>query len=380
MKVSCLQENLAKGLSMVSRAVAPRTATLPVLTHVLLSTDSGRLKIAATNLELGVTCWIGAKVESEGSIALPARTFSDLVSLLPQDKVELDLNERTQTVRVQSGRTDANVKGIDAQEFPIIPTFNTGTASVAYINPTVLKKMISQVVFAAAIDESRPMLTGVQIRLDGKSITMVATDGFRLSMRKSDLIEPVAEPKSFLIPAKAVGEVARVMGEQEEPVAISVTPSNGQVLFHMSNVDVVAQLLDQKFPEVEHIIPKKHTTRTIVNSADFLKACRQASIFARESLDTMKLSIKPGEDLEPGKLAVTARADETGDNLSEVEASVNGDAIDIAFNVKFLIDVLSAVDAPQIAIETTASRSAGVVKMVGDDDFLHVIMPMNLPR
>ena len=161
--------------------------------------------------------------------------------------------------------------------------------------------MISQVVFAAAIDESRPMLTGVQIRLDGKSITMVATDGFRLSMRKSDLKEPVAEPKSFLIPAKAVAEVARVMGDQEEPVAISVTPSNGQVLFHMSNVDVVAQLLDQKFPEVEHIIPKKHTTRTIVNSADLLKACRQASIFARESLDTMKISIKPGEELGAGQ-------------------------------------------------------------------------------
>lgn len=378
MKVSCLQENLAKGLSIVSRAVAPRTATLPVLTHVLLATDNGRLKIAATNLELGVTCWIGGKVETEGAVTLPSRTFADLVALLPQDTVNLELNVRTQTVRVQSGRTDANIKGIDAQEFPIIPTFNSTAA--AFIDPAVLKKMINQVVFSAATDESRPTLTGVLTKLDGKTITMAATDGFRLSVRKAELKESVAEARTFLIPAKALAEVARVMGEQEEPVAISLTPTNGQVLFHMNNVDVVAQLIDQKFPDYEHIIPRKHETRSVMNSADLLKACRQAGIFARDSLDTMRLAIKPGEELEPGKVTVTARADETGDNLSEVEAIVNGGGVEIGFNVKYLIDVLAVVDTPQVAIETTQPRSPGVVRMVGDENFLHVIMPMHLPK
>ena len=378
MKVSCLQENLAKGLSIVSRAVAPRTATLPVLTHVLLATDNGRLKIAATNLELGVTCWIGGKVETEGAVTLPSRTFADLVALLPQDTVNLELNVRTQTVRVQSGRTDANIKGIDAQEFPIIPTFNSTAA--AFIDPAVLKKMPNQVVFSAATDESRPTLTGVLTKLDGKTITMAATDGFRLSVRKAELKESAAEARTFLIPAKALAEVARVMGEQEEPVAISLTPTNGQVLFHMNNVDVVAQLIDQKFPDYEHIIPRKHETRSVMNSADLLKACRQAGIFARDSLDTMRLAIKPGEELEPGKVTVTARADETGDNLSEVEAIVNGGGVEIGFNVKYLIDVLAVVDTPQVAIETTQPRSPGVVRMVGDENFLHVIMPMHLPK
>ncbi len=317
-------------------------------------------------------------METEGAVTLPARTFSDLVSLLPQDTVNLELNVRTQTVRVQSGRTDANIKGIDAQEFPIIPTFNSTAA--AFIDPAVLKKMINQVVFCAATDESRPTLTGVLTKLDGKTITMAATDGFRLSVRKAELKEPVAEAKTFLIPGKAVAEVARVMGEQEEPVAISITPSNGQVLFHMSNVDVVAQLIDQKFPDYEHIIPRKHETRSVMNSADLLKACRQAGIFARDSLDTMRLAIKPGEELEPGRVTVTARADETGDNLSEVEAMVNGGGVEIGFNVKYLIDVLSVVDTPQIALETTQPRSPGVVRMVGDDNFLHVIMPMHLPK
>lgn len=378
MRISCLQENLARGLNIVSRAVAPRTATLPVLTHVLLATDNGRLKIAATNLELGVTCWIGAKVEDEGAITVPARTFSDLVALLPADRVDLELNIRTQTLRVQAGKTDNNIKGIDAQEFPIIPTFNA-TAAV-FVEPAVLKKLIAQVVFAAATDESRPTLTGVLTKLDGDTISMAATDGFRLSVRSGKLKEAVAEPRTFLIPARALAEVARVMGDQEEAVAISVTPSHGQVLFHMANVDVVAQLIDQKFPDYEPIIPKKHDTRTVMNTADMLKACRQASIFARDSLDTVRLTVKPGEELEPGKVKVTARADATGDNESELEATVNGEGVEIGFNVKYLIEALAAIDAPQVALETTQPQRPGVIRAIGDEQFMHLIMPMHLPR
>jgi DNA polymerase III subunit beta len=378
MKISCLQENLAKGLNIVGRAVATRTATLPVLTHVLLATDGGRLKVAATNLELGINCWIGAKVEDEGSITVPARPFTELIGLLPPDRVELDLNIRTQTLRVQCGRTDNNIKGIDAQEFPIIPTFEP--ANAAYIDATALKKMISKVAFAAAVDESRPMLTGVLTKLENDKITMAAADGFRLSVCTGQLKEPVAEARAILIPAKAVAEVARVVGEQEEPVAISVTPSRGQVLFHMNNVDLVAQLIDQRFPDYEGIIPKRTDTRTVVNTADILKACRQASIFAREASDTMRLRIAPSGDLEPGKVTVTAHADETGDNQSQLEASVTGGEIEIAFNVKYLIDVLSIIDTPQTSIETTAPKSPGLLKPVGDDTFLHVVMPMHLPR
>jgi DNA polymerase-3 subunit beta len=223
-------------------------------------------------------------------------------------------------------------------------------------------------------------MTGVLTKLEGDTITMVATDGFRLSVRKGKLKEPVAEARTILVPAKAIAEVGRVIGDQEEPVAISITPTLGQVLFHMSNVDVVAQLIDQKFPNYEHIIPKKHETRTILNTADMLKACRQAGIFARESLDTVRLSIKPGEDVDPGRMTVTARADETGDNQSDLEASVHGQAIEIGFNVRFLIDALSVIDTPQVAVETTSARSAGILKAIGDDDVLHVLMPMNLPR
>ena len=377
MKVSCLQENLAKALNNVSRAVAARTATLPVLTHVLLATEGGRLKISATNLELGINCWIGAKVEDEGAITVPARTFTELISLLPPDRVDLELNIRTQSLRVICRHTDTNIKGIDAQEFPIIPAFQPDSA--AFIDAAVLKKMISKVAFAAATDESRPMLTGVMTKLDGDKITMAAADGFRLSVCTGVLKEPVAEPRAMLIPARAVAEVARVIGEQEEPVAITVTPSHGQVLIHLQNTDVVAQLIEQKFPDYEPIIPKKHTTRTVVNTADLLKACRQAGIFARESSDTMRLKITPSNG-EPSQVTITAKADETGDNLSLLDATTEGDEVEIAFNVKYLIDVLSVIDTPQTAIETTLPKSPGLIKPVGDPTFLHVIMPMHLAR
>ena len=159
-----------------------------------------------------------------------------------------------------------------------------------------------------------------------------------------------------------------------------VTPSRGQVLFHMQNVDVVAQLIDQRFPDYQPIIPKRFDTRTIVSTADMLKACRQASIFARESSDTMRLKITPNDDVEPGKVIVTARADETGDNESQLEANSSGNGVEIAFNVKFMIDVLSVIDSPQVALETTTAKSPGLLRPLGDDNFLHVVMPMHLPR
>lgn len=178
MKVSCLQENLAKGLSIVSRAVASRSTTLPVLANVMLSTDSGRLKLSATNLEIGINTWVGAKVDEEGAITVPARTFSDLVNTLPPELIEMELSVRTQTLHLHCGRSEANIKGIDAQTFPLIPT-PEGVGQIL-IDPENLTKMIHQVAFAAATDESRPMLTGVLAKFDQDQLTMAAADGFRL--------------------------------------------------------------------------------------------------------------------------------------------------------------------------------------------------------
>lgn len=387
MKLTCLQENLAKGLNIVSRVVAPRMAALPVLTHVLLATDNGRLKIAATNLELGITCWVGAKVDRDGAITVPARALSELVALLPQEKVELELNVRTQSLSVKSGKTSDLIKGIDAQEFPIIPTFNENAA--AYIAPDELRRLISHVVFCASTDESAPMLTGVLTRIEGDTITMVGSDRFRLSVKSARLSEPVAQPLRMLIPAKALAEVARALNEQTDPVAICVSATHGQVLFHLTSVDVVAQLIDHNFLDYERILPRSHATRAVTQTADLLRACRRASIYARDVNDRMQLQIRPGTVIdnpdEPeseietshGIIAVTAHAEDTGDNLSDIEALISGEGMDIGFNVRYVIDVLSAIDAPQVIIETASPRSAVAFRLVGDDSFLHIIMPLN---
>ncbi len=378
MKISCLQENLTKGLGIVSRAVASRSTTLPVLSNIMLSTDNGRLKLSATNLEIGINCWIGAKVELEGAITVPARTFADLVNTLPPDRIDMELSVRTQTLHLRCGRSEANIKGIDAQEFPLIPS-PEGDEQIL-IEPDVLKKMISQVAFAAATDESRLMLTGVLTKFDGDQLTMAAADGFRVSVRSATLDTPAPNPLQVLIPSKALIELARIAGEQQDPVQVTFTPSRNQILFHLTNTDLVAQLIDLQFPDYEQIIPKQYSTRTVASTNEMLKACRAANIFARESANTTRLNITPGGELTPGHVNVAARSDETGDNVGEVDASIEGDPITIAFNVRYLLDVLSVIDTTQISLETTTPNNPGVIKPIGDSDYIHVIMPMQIGR
>jgi DNA polymerase-3 subunit beta len=375
MKVSCLQENLAKGLGIVGRAVSPRS-TLPVLGNVLLATDTGRLKLSATNLEVGINCWIGAKVEEEGAITVPARTFIDLVNALPPERVDMELVVRTQTLNLRASRSEANVKGIDAQEFPLVPV-PEGEGGIS-IEADVLRTAIDQVAFAAATDESRPILTGVLAKFDGTQLTLAAADGFRLSVRTIPLPHAVPDAFSVIVPARALTELGRVSGEQKDPIVVTVTPTRNQILFQLTDIVLVSQLIDGNFPDYRQIIPVERTTHTVMDTATFLKACKTALIFARDAAHITRLHVKPGSELAPGHVVVSATSAETGDDVSELDASIEGEEVEIAFNVRYLIDLLSVVGTPQVALDTTTSSSPGVVRPVGDMDYTHVIMPMHL--
>jgi len=377
MKVSCLQENLSKGLGIVGRAVSPRS-TLPVLGNVLLSTDAGRLKLSATNLEVGITCWVGARVDEDGAITVPARTFVDLVNALPPEQVDMELVVRTQTLNLQAGRSEANIKGIDAQEFPIVP-IPDGENGIS-VDPDVLRTAVSQVAFAAATDESRPILTGVLAKFEDSQLTLAAADGFRLSVRTIPLPEPIPDPFSIIIPARALTELGRISSEQKDPIIITVTPTRNQVLFQLTDIVLVSQLIDGNFPDYRQIIPRERVTHTVADTAAFLKACKAAIIFARESNDITRVHIKPGSELTPGHVIISATSAETGDDVSEFDAVVEGEEIEIAFNVRYMIDLLSVVGTPQVALDTTTSSSPGVVRPVGDAEYTHVIMPMHLGR
>ncbi len=376
-KVSCLQENLAKGLSIVGRAVATRS-TLPVLSNVMLATDGARLKLSATNLEIGIVCWIGAKVEEDGSITVPARLLTDFINSLPPERIDMELTVRTQTLNLKCARFEANIKGIDAQEFPLIPT--AGEDSRISLDPSMLRQMIDQVVLAAATDESRPILTGVLAKFQGEQLTLAAADGFRLSVRTAHLSEPVSEPVTVIVPARALAEIPRISAEQEQPIEVTITPARNQALFHMANVDLVSQLIEGNFPDYNQIIPKSYSTRTVVSTSDLLKATKTANIFARDAANIVRLEIVPGGELAPGRVTLTATSAEVGDNVGEIDAVIEGEGMEIAFNAKYLIDVLSVVDAAQVVLETTTASSPGVIKPIGSEDFTHVIMPMHISR
>jgi DNA polymerase-3 subunit beta len=375
MKISVLQENLAHGLNIVSRAVSPRS-TLPVLANVLVATDEGRLRLSATNLELGITCWIGAKIQEEGSTTVPARTFTELVSTLIDKQVDMSLNVRTQTLNVHCGSSNTDLKCIDSQEFPPMPV--PDITHGIQINVADLKEMIQQVAFAASNDDARPILTGVLITVTGEKITLAAADGFRLSVRNAILSSPVPRAISAVIPARALMELARIASDSEQAITMILPPGRGQVVFRLKDVELVSQLIEGSFPDYEQIIPRSYKTRTIVSTYSFLKACKQAEIFAREGSHITRLNITPGGELKPGSVTISGQSEETGFNQTDIDATVEGSQLLIAFNVKFMREVLEVIKTPNVALETTQDTAPGVLRPVGDDNFLHVIMPMHL--
>lgn len=371
MKLSCLQENLNKGLGIVGRAVATRT-TLPITQNVLLATDQSRLKLAATNLEMAITYWTGAKVEEEGAITIPARLLSEFISSLPNDHINMTLTQHS--LQLKCARFEARINGLDAEDFPPIPQVSDGIATK--IEAESLRKGISQVAFAAATEESRPVLTGVQAEFDGDKLTLAAADGFRLAVHNAPLLSPVSDKTAAIIPARALNELNRFLSDQEEPVEITLNQQKSQALFRLKNIEMVSQLIQGAFPNYSQLIPESYTTRAVVDVAEFLRATRMASIFARDGSGIVRLIMTSGTELTPGKMNISARAEEIGDNVGEIDALIDGEPAKIAFNAKYLSDVLSVLHQNQVALETTTPSSPGVLRPVGVDNYIHIVMPM----
>jgi DNA polymerase-3 subunit beta len=373
MKVSCLQENLSKGLAVVGRAVATRT-TLPITNNVLIATEQSRLKLAATNLEIAISCWIGAKLEEEGAITVPARLLTDFVNSLPSEQIDMYLPPKSRTLELRCARWEARVSGQSADDFPPIPQIGEGVKTM--VEPELLSAAIRHTVFAAATDESRPVLTGVYAEFEGEKLTLAAADGFRLAVHKLPPSSPVVEKTGLIIPARSLVELNRFLGGQEQPVAITINPQRSQVLFQLQDVEIVSQLIQGTFPNYSQLIPQSYVTRAIIDISDFSRATKTASIFARDGGGIVRLIITPGEEISPGRITISARAEELGDNLGEVDAIVDGEKAKIAFNSKYLLDVLGVLDEEQVALETTGSSSPGVFRPIGSEDYIYVVMPM----
>jgi len=373
MKLSCLQENLNRGLGIVGRAVATRS-TLPITNNVLLATDQSRLKLVATNLEMATTYWLGAKVEEEGAITVPARLLIEFVNSLPSEKIDISLFPKTKTLELRCARFEARISGTDAKDFPPIPKVEGGIKTKVEVD--ALHQGINQVVFAAATEESRPVLTGIDAQFDGKLLTLAAADGFRLAVFKLPIATAAGQKTEVIIPARTLAELSRLAAEQEEAVEITVNPEKSQALFRLKNTELVSQLVQGTFPQYSQLIPQKYTTRAVVDVASFLRATKTAAIFARDGSGIVRLQIASGGKTAAGKITVSARSEEIGDDVGEIDATVEGEESKIAFNGKYLTEVLSVLHEPKVALETTNPSSPGVLRPVGMDNYIHVIMPM----
>ena len=373
MKLSCLQENLNRGLSIVGRAVATRS-TLPITQNILLSAEQSQLKLAATNLEMATTCWIGAKIEQEGEITVPARLLIDFVNSLPNDLIEINLPAASRILELKSGHFQAHINSIDAADFPPIPHISDGINTS--IEASALREGITQVVFAAATEESRPVLTGINSEFDGEQLNLVAADGFRLAVHKATLGSPVSEKTTVIIPARTLNELNRLLSEQEEPVEITINEQKSQALFRFKNAEIVSQLIQGSFPNYSQVIPPSYTTRAVVDLNEFLRVTKMSSIFARDASGIVRLVLTPGTELNPGKVTVSAQAEEVGGNVGEIDALIDGEEAKIAFNVKYLADVLSVLHQAQVALEVTTPSSPGTIRPIGVDNYVHVVMPM----
>ena len=372
MKVTCLQENLARGLGIVGRAVAMRS-TLPITSNVLISTEHGRIKLAATNLDIALSCWIGGQIEDEGAITVPARLITDFVNSLPAEKISMTLAPRSRQVKLTCARNEATIGGMDADDFPPIPAVEGDALD---LDARMLREAIAQVVFSAATDDSRPVLTGVDLVVEGNKLTLAAADGFRLAVRTLDLKKKAGERQEVIVPAKALSELSRLLQDQEEPVKMTFNANKTQVLFRLKDVELVAQLIQGTFPDYSRLIPKEWGSRAVVEVKDFLQETKIASIFARDGSGIVRITFLAGEEGKPGEMTVSARAEEIGDNSGVLDATVEGEPSKIAFNGKYLQDVLQVLDGGRVALETTGPSQPGVIRPIDNDNYIHVVMPM----
>lgn len=353
----------------------PARSVLPITQHVLVEADEGRIKLSATDAEtIAITYTIPATVAQSGAITMPSRLLSDFVATLPRDEIEMNLAERSRQVSLSCARNAASIGGMDPDEFPPIPPVE-GSGAIA-IEADRLRQALDHVVFAAATDDSRPVLTGVHFAIGAASIRLAAADGFRLAVYELELPAGAPQEREVIVPARALGELARLLPEAEQPVTMTVNAAQTQVLFDLGHATLVANLIQGTFPNYQQLIPASSATRTEVSVGEFRQETRLASVFARDGSGIVRLTATPGDAGSPGRLLVTARAEEVGNNEGEIDAIIAGEEAKIAFNSRYLIEVLNVITTDRVAIETSSPSAPGVLRPVGDDRYVHVVMPM----
>jgi len=374
MKTSLLQENLVKGVNLVSRVVANK-AQLPVLANILLSTDKNRLKLSATNLETGMNLWLGGKIEGEGRLTVPAKIFSEVVSSLPQETVVLE--KEGEGLKISCGRFKSKINGIAAEEFPLMPSLRDGKTikETFSLDREAVEKGLGQVAMAAATDESRPIFTGVKMELGEKKLRMAATDGYRLSVKTVLNLKGLKKQKSLVVPARALMELVRAIAAAEteaKEVVLAATEEERQLIMAYGEVEVVTRILEGDFPDFDKIIPTSHTTSIVLDAEELLQAVRAAAVFAKDSANIVRFKVSDSG------LLISANAPQVGENEVEVSCKKTGEDAEIAFNSRYLLEMLNVIEVKELRLEMSGPLSPGVFKPKEDNGLIHIIMPVRV--
>lgn len=364
MQIICLQENLKQALNITERIIG-RNLTLPILNNILLATENNRLKISSTNLEIGINYWMAGKIEKEGSLTVPAKLLSNFVSNLPNKKIEIKARDNQLYLKCENFR--ANIKGLEAKDFPIIPKIRD--RSLIKIKGGILKTALAQVVEMTSLSESRPEISGILMKFDTNLIRLVATDSFRLAEKTitKTQLEPINQ--SIIIPQRTIQELIRILGEKEAEVEIIL--GGNQILFDLGYSQIISRLIEGQYPDYQQIIPKDFQTQVVLNRQELINSIRIASLFSGKVND-VKISIQPKKSC----LEILSKDIDIGENKSQLEAKIEGQEVEITFNYRYILDGLNNIFSDKVILGLNTSSSPVIIRPVGDTSYIYLVMPI----
>ncbi len=373
MKLLILQEKLKKGLGVVER-ISSKSLTLPILNNILISTEKNFLNLAATDLEIGINLWILTQIKKEGKITIPSRLFSSFINLLPNKKISLEVKDNDLFIECENYKTQ--IKGLSAEEFPIIPKITNGD-TVSIEAPSFCKNL-NQIVDIAVPSSIRPEISGIYFLFQKNLITIAATDSFRLGEKKIFLKNNsnLEKEYSLILPQKTAKEIVNIFNEKQGELKMYFSPN--QVMFEYpmeetthAEIQIISRLIEGEYPNYQEIIPKKYTTRLTLNKDEFLNQIKTASLFSGKINE-----VKIKADSKENKIKAFSQSSDIGEYESSVSGKIEGEPIEISFNHRFLLDGLSSIRAPEIIFELNKETGPGVLKAVGDDTYIYVVMPI----
>lgn len=366
MKVTFLTKNLQKKLSFLNHAVSQKSQ-LPILLNILLETADGKLKLSTTDLEVGIETTLTATVEEVGGTTIPARTFTELINSLSEDTITLQTKDAT--LEVISKKTKSVFPITAKEDFPKL--YEEKGEKIAELADEAIQKDFSSVVFASSTDTTRPALSGVLVRKEAEGFLLVATDGFRLSLKHYKVVGEASEDTSFIVPARVFKELLAIK-EEDGSINMHVSQGSKQILFDHGETTLVGRLIEAEFPNFERIIPSDFSVSVEFDKEEMQKAVKICSIFARDAANIIKFA------LEKDHIIVSSQSASVGENTVKVDAKLSGEPNEIAFNARYLIDVFTNLEAKDVVFEMTGPLNPGVFKIKGDNSYLHLIMPIRV--